>query len=123
MEILSITTIVKSSGSKNDGDYTYHRVKRGETLSSIAEDYKVSISSLQGWNNISDNKIIAGEDLKIGKSSGSNSQLSKDGYHIVEKGESLYSIAKQYNTSVQKLKSLNNLSSSRIVIGQKLKVG
>ena len=115
--------VITVSNDKSDGDFIYHKVKRGETLSSIAEDYKVSISSLQGWNNISDNKIIAGEDLKIGKSSGSNSQLSKDGYHIVEKGESLYSIAKQYNTSVQKLKSLNNLSSSRIVIGQKLKVG
>jgi LysM repeat protein len=39
------------------------------------------------------------------------------------KGESLYSISKKYNTTVQKLKSLNNLKSSKIKIGQKLKVG
>ena len=115
--------IVTSGSQKNDGNFVYHKVKKGETLSTIADNYKVSISGIQEWNNLNDNKIIAGQDLKIRKISGTDYQGGKEGYHIVEKGESLYSIAKQYNTSVQKLKSLNNLSSSRIVIGQKLKVG
>ena len=44
-------------------------------------------------------------------------------YHLVTRGESLYTIAKKYNTTIQKIKSLNNLSNSKIKTGQKLKVG
>jgi membrane-bound lytic murein transglycosylase D len=112
------TTVIKSGN-----DFIFHKVKKGETIGSIAENYKVGISSIRQWNNISGNKIIAGQDLKIKKSSGSDYQKPKEGFHVVEKGESLYSIAIKYNTSVQKLKTLNNLSDSRIIAGQKLKVG
>ena len=116
-------TVVKVSNQRSDDNFIYHKVKKGETLSSISEDYKVGISSIQEWNNLSSNKIIAGQDLKIKQSSGNSGQKSVNGYHIVEKGESLYSIATKFNTSVQKLKTLNNLSSSKIIVGQKLKVG
>ncbi|MFI5238057.1 MAG: LysM peptidoglycan-binding domain-containing protein, partial [Ignavibacteriales bacterium] len=92
-------------------------------LSIIAENYKVSIASLKQWNNISESKIKAGQNLVIRKSTGSESYNPVAGYHLVEKGESLYSIATKYNTSVQKLKKLNNLSSSKIIAGQKIKVG
>jgi membrane-bound lytic murein transglycosylase D len=102
-------------------NYIYHKIKKGETLSQIAEKYKVSIASIRSLNDISGNKIVAGKTLKISRSESATEQL-KNGYHIVVKGESLYSISKKYNTTVQKLKSLNNLSNSKIKIGQKLKV-
>jgi LysM repeat protein len=97
-------------------------VKKGETLGGIAEKYKVSFSSIQQLNNINGTKIIAGQELKIPNPTGTTSQKPKDGYHTVENGETLYSIAIKYNTSVQKIKTLNNLSSSKIIIGQKLRV-
>ena len=106
---------------ETQADYTYHKIKKGETLSQIAEKYKVSIASIRSLNDISGNKIVAGKTLKISKSESTTEQL-KNGFHIVVKGESLYSISKKYNTTVQKLKSLNNLSDSKIKIGQKLKV-
>lgn len=114
---ISSTTV-----SQNAGNSETHKVKKGETLGGIAEKYKVSIASLQKLNNIKGNKIIAGQDLKIPRTNGTASQELKDGYHIVENGETLYSIAIKYNTSVQKIKKLNNLSSSKIIVGQKLKV-
>lgn len=116
-KIVSNTTV--SEKSKN---LTTHKVKKGETLGAIAEKYKVSVSSIQQLNSISGNKIIAGQELNIPNETGNASQLSKDGYHTVESGETLYSISIKYNTSVQKIKKLNNLSSSKIVVGQKLKV-
>ena len=115
-------TVTTKTTIKTASDYVIHKVKRGETLSSIADKYNVTVASIQQINKISNIKIIAGQELKIGKS-GKEFQLSKDGYHVVEKGESLYSIATKYNTSIQKLKKINNLSSSKIVVGQKLKVG
>jgi membrane-bound lytic murein transglycosylase D len=118
------TKSVTSTTSKNKSSESIsHKVSRGETLSSIAEKYKVSISSIKQWNNLAGNKIIAGQELKIKQDSGNLVTRSNNGVHIVERGESLYSIAKKYNTSVQKLKTLNNLSTSKIIAGQKLKVG
>ena len=115
-ETSNTTVAKKTSGSST------HTVKKGETLGGISEKYHVSISSIQKLNNLSGNKIIIGQELKIPESSGVSSQLTKDGYHIVDSGETLYSIAIKYNTSVQKIKKLNNLSSSKIIVGQKLKV-
>ena len=128
------TLIIYSSGNGNHqkvsnttvsektSNSSTHKVKKGETLGGIAEKYKVSVASIQQLNNISGNKIIAGQELKIPKSTGESSVKNKNGYHVVENGETLYSIAIKYNTSVQKIKTLNNLSSSKIIVGQKLKV-
>ena len=71
---------------------------------------------------MSNNKIIASNTLKIKKGSEILTG-STNNYHLVTRGESLYSIAKKYNTTINKIKSLNNLSNSKIKAGQKLKVG
>jgi membrane-bound lytic murein transglycosylase D len=113
--------VTKTNTVKSD-NYNYHRVKRGETISQISEKYKVSISSIRSWNNLSSNKIIAGSTLKI-KKGGEILTGGTNNYHLVMRGESLYTIAKKYNTTIQKIKSLNNLSNSKIKTGQKLKVG
>ncbi|MCH6574370.1 MAG: LysM peptidoglycan-binding domain-containing protein [Bacteroidetes bacterium] len=113
--------VTKTNTIKSD-TFTYHKVKKGETISQIAEKYKVFISSIRSWNNLSSNKIIAGNTLKIKKSSEIITG-STNNFHLVTRGESLYSIAKKYNTTIQKIKSLNNLSNSKIKTGQKLKVG
>lgn len=117
---LAIYSDNKTRTQKNtisDSGIKYHIIQKGETISQIAEKYTVSMSDLRKWNNIDDNKIIAGQKIVI-KGSGSTANV-----HIVSRGESLYSIAREYNTSVQKLKNLNNLSDSKITIGQKLKIG
>lgn len=113
----SNTTIAENKSSSST-----HKVKRGETISGIAEKYHVSIASLKKLNDMTDNTIIIGEELQIPQSGGVSNQLSDDGYHTVENGETLYSIAIKYHTSVQKIKKINNLSSSKIIVGQKLKV-
>ena len=101
--------------------YTYHTVVRGETLSQIAEKYQVPVSSIKLWNNLSDNNIIAGNKLKIQQGSVTSDNEGTQ-FHLVSRGESLYSIAKKYNTTIQKIKSLNNLNGSEIKAGQKLRV-
>ena len=112
-----VTTVTEKTSKSST-----HKVTKGETLGVIAEKYHVSIASIQKLNKINGNKIIVGQELKIPESSNVSSQKTKDGLHIVENGETLYSIAIKYNTSVQKIKKLNNLSNSKIIVGQKLKV-
>ena len=113
---------VATTNTVKSDTYTYHRVKKGETISQIAEKYKVFTSSIRSWNNLSSDKIIAGSTLKI-KKGGEILTGGTNNYHLVTRGESLYTIAKKYNTTIQKIKSLNNLSNSKIKTGQKLKVG
>ncbi len=67
IKIYTSSSKTNTTTKKTSSGYTYHTVKKGETLSQIAEKYKVSIASLREWNNISGNKIIAGKQLKIKK--------------------------------------------------------
>ncbi|KAB2838065.1 MAG: LysM peptidoglycan-binding domain-containing protein [Melioribacteraceae bacterium] len=102
-------------------------------MGEIAERYGVKISDIQNWNNLSGNKILAGNTLKIYSDANINdiptetkttlkSSKNNNQVYTVKKGESLFSIAQRYNTSVAKLKSLNNLKSNNIQAGQKLLV-
>lgn len=59
---------------------------------------------------------------KSSTKSGTTSRSSGSGTHIVKHGETLYSIAKHYHTTVSKLKSLNGLSSDVLRDGRKLKI-
>jgi membrane-bound lytic murein transglycosylase D len=118
----NVTT--NSTVSKTTDGTTKHTIRKGETLSHIAEKYKVSTDDIRKWNNLNDDNIIAGQKLiiKSDKSEGFADASGNNIYHIVNSGESLYSIAKIYNTTVARLKSINNLGGSQIQVGQKLKV-
>lgn len=114
---------------KTPNTLNMHTIKAGETIGQIAESYKVSISNIKKWNGLKSNKILAGQKLKIYsnvslgdvKSSGS-ATTAKPKTHTVTRGESLDSIAKKYRTSIDELKRNNNLTSNKILIGQKLKI-
>lgn len=117
--------------TKNSSNVNYYKVKSGDSIGKIADKYSVKISDIQKWNDIKDEKIIAGNTLKIYSDAGVNdiaveknvkSFKNNNGYYYVKSGESLYSIALKHNTSVAKLKSLNNLRSNKIIAGQELRV-
>lgn len=107
-------------------------VKKGDTLGSIAVLYDVKISDLESINGIDDaDKIYLGQKIKIPKSAYDGHAISKkkeadaEGYiwHEVEKGESLFVIAKKYNTSISLIAGLNGIKDKdKLKEGQKLKV-
>ena len=96
------------------GEYV---VKKGDTLYSIARKYNTSVDNLKSINNITTDSLAIGQIIKLP----STSNVASDTY-IVKKGDSLYSIARTYNTSVDKLKEINNLTSNALAIGQVLKL-
>ncbi len=113
--------------TKNSANVNYYKIKPGDSIGQIAELYKVSSSSIRKWNSLRSNKIIAGKTLKIYSDADVNDvpetpRRSANGLHTVTRGESLYSIARMYSTSVENLKKINKLSSTKIVAGQKLRV-
>ena len=115
-------------------DRIVHKVKKGETLASIAKKYNVSVTSLKQWNNLKKDTLKAGQKLTIFTSGGSTSTSSSNStgtksksssspqYYVVKSGDTLASIAKKYNTTVANLKKLNNLKSDVITVKQKIRV-
>lgn len=96
-------------------------VKSGDSLYSIARKYNTTVDEIKRLNNLSSNVLSIGQVLKIPSSSESNNTGTTNTY-VVKSGDSLYSIARKYNTTVDEIKSLNNLTSNLLSIGQVLKI-
>ena len=89
-------------------------IRRGDTLSGLAQQYNTTVSELVRLNNIADpNRIYAGETLVVPK----GSPVS----YVVQRGDTLWAIARKYGTTVNRLASYNGLTNpSRLSIGQVL---
>lgn len=101
-----------------EGTYT---VKSGDTLYSIAKKFNVTVNELKALNNLSSNTINLNQVLKIPNSSTSQVPTESNTY-TVKSGDTLYAIAKKYNTSVDAIKKLNNMTSNSLRINQVLKI-
>ena len=119
-----------------------YTVKSGDTLWGISQQTGISVANLRAWNNLTSNTIYVGQVLKLSASNANSNSGSNSGSqttpstgdnnnsstsqatqtYTVKSGDSLWAIANKYNMSVASLKSLNNLSSDIIYVGQVLKV-
>lgn len=96
----------------------YYTVKSGDSLWSISKKYGLTVDELKQANNLTSNLISVGQNLLIPKK---EAETSTNEY-IVKKGDTLYAIANKYSTTVDNLKSINNLTTDSLSIGQVLKV-
>jgi LysM repeat protein len=112
------------STSSTEGEVVVHTVKRGETLSSIAQEYGTTVKAIKEANDMGDSStIFSGQELQIptsgdtstkstGKSKSSTSSTSGGCRyrHKVKKGEWVWQIARDYGVSPYKILSANNLT-------------
>ena len=94
---------------------TTYTVKSGDSLWSIANRYNTTLAELRRLNNLTSDVLQIGQVLRIPSSSTSNTTT-----YTVKNGDSLWSIANRYNTTVAELRRLNNLTSDVLQIGQQL---
>ena len=114
-----------------------HKVKRGETLGTIARSYGVSSGSIQTVNKIRNaNRIAVGQELVIpvsGQAGATSLAASRGGqpaaaverpkYHTVRRGQTLSGIARKYSLKSKDIARWNNIKDARrIQAGQKLKL-
>ncbi len=105
-----------------------YKVKRGDTLSAIAQRYGVSMKSIRQRNKLKSSNVYVGQRLSIQtksvvqQASSSSKKVSKPTVHTVRSGEYLSSISAKYKISIKRLKQINKLKSNNIYVGQKLKV-
>lgn len=115
----------KSSAIINGSKYLLHTVEKGQTLFAIAKFYKKDINEIVLENPEAINGIKPGQVLRIPvdkKSTPVVPDTSSCIIHTVEKGETLYSITKKYNTTTDRLKALNPELKDGLKTGQQLKV-
>ena len=106
-------------------EYGYHKIRNGESLSSIAKKYHTTVTKLKELNGLKNNNIRAGQNIKV--PGAGNTDLKAGGgssikSHKVKSGETLGSIASRYGVNVNTLKNINGLNSNLIRIGQVLKI-
>lgn len=120
-----------------------HKVKKGQTLGSIARRYGVTVAQLKKWNNLKSNNVRIGQNLAIYKggkapsstsasnsSSSSSKSVASKGKttsgtknYTVRKGDTLYGIARKHGMSLNDLLKMNGLTTkSKIYPGKKIKV-
>ncbi|MCS7278893.1 MAG: LysM peptidoglycan-binding domain-containing protein [Thermodesulfobacteriaceae bacterium] len=122
---------------------TYYEVKKGDTLYSIAKRHGISVEELKNLNNLGNSALKPGQKLiisknhskkvfKVEKIGGINTERFNFSvlenrenefiYYKVQKGDTLFRVAKKHGLTVEELKNLNNLEDDVLTVGQQLKV-
>lgn len=120
--LILIPSPTYSQGDGNSSPTTIHVVQRGENLYRIAQQYGVTVQAIANINGITDPRFVeAGQRLLI-----PNPQSETSGTlntHVVQPGETLYTIALRYQSSADKLALQNNITHpSRLYAGEVLQI-
>ena len=112
--------------------YLKHKVDYSDSLQGIAIRYGVSVSEIKSVNHLSSNLLTEGQVLRIpdrnrrrsdGIGTGTLAVRTSGGSHIVQRGDSLGKIAKQYGVSKSALINANNVRNPDVLaVGQKLTI-
>ena len=123
LKVGMILTIPNKSGSNPDNMFMYTVVK-GDSLYSIAKRYGTSVEEIKKLNYLTSNNLVIGQVLRIPEMYTKPSDMVIPNYvnYIVVKGDTLYSIAKKFNVSVDSIINDNNLKNNTLSIGQNLKI-
>lgn len=119
------TLLVKEIPTSDDANY--YIVKSGDTLYGIARKYNMTVDEIKRLNNLTSNALTINQRLLIKKDNNTGETIpstptSNYNTYTVVKGDSLWSISKKFNTTVDNLININNLKSNNLSIGQKLLV-
>ncbi|MGE7927699.1 LysM peptidoglycan-binding domain-containing protein [Lysinibacillus xylanilyticus] len=136
LRILALSTIATSFLALQTAEAATYTVQKGDTLSKIASNHKVTVQDIKTWNNLKNDMIYVAQKLEISNYATndtvkpSNPSTTKPTTpskptavsHTVVKGDSLSKIAKQYNVTIKEIKDWNGLTVDTIYIGQVLKL-
>ena len=121
-QILTIPSDTESTGEKQDQGVTTNNtyiVQKGDSLWSISRKYNVNVNDIKLANNLSSDILTIGQILTI-PSVRSNEDYIESNLYVVQKGDSLWSIANKFKVSINEIRMINNLSTDILNIGQTL---
>jgi len=118
------TLMIPSKSGTNPDNMFLYTVKKGDTLYSIARVYGVSVDSIKNLNYLTSNDLVIGQVIRIPEMYTKPEEMNVPSYvnYTVKKGDSLYSIARDYQTTVDALMQDNGLKNTTLTVGQNLKI-
>lgn len=99
-----------------------HEVVKNDTLWDLSQTYNTSVQTIMDHNSMDSTNIFPGQKISIDGATDQKETNSKADTYKVEAGDTLSEIGAEFGVSVSNLKAWNDLSSSVIITGQKLKV-
>ena len=121
--VISSKQTISNNNEAKDNNYFYHIVKTKETFYGLSGSYNVTIEEIKKANPELGDVLKEGSVIKIPKHAANDNQIVKSSKtHEVIAGETLYSIAKNYNVTIGALKNSNTGLTSSLKIGQMLKI-
>lgn len=111
------------SDAAKESDTVIYTVKSGDTLSTVAERYNVSVTKLKRANRLTSNMLRVGDRLEIPSADRVERNVKpapETRVHVVRSGDTLSEIGERYGVSVSKLRSANGLRGNSLRIGQRL---
>ena len=119
---LIIPKDVESTGDDEDViENNKYIVQKGDTLYSIANKFNISVGELKELNNLTSNLLSVGQILNVLDNYDNKEDIMPNLY-VVQKGDTLWSIASRYNVSINDIRMVNNLNSDILSIGQTLMI-
>lgn len=113
-----IKAVLETFEIENKGDKVIYTVVPGDSLWKIAKKYHTTVDAIKILNNLPSDIIMVGQTLNI------PAQLETPAANVipytVKAGDTLWNIAQKYHTNVEAIKTLNQLSSNMILVGQSL---
>lgn len=103
------------------GDYLIYRVQPGDNLYAIARRYNTTVNDLMSLNNLTSSALSIGQEIRVPIEPVIEPGENYIDY-VVKSGDNLYAIANRYNTTINKIMELNNLTNNLLSIGQVLKI-
>ena len=114
-----------------------HKVRRGETLASIARQYHVEMYDLKKWNRLRSSKVLKNQNLVVYREIGKLNILAKKAdtpkakavaklklrYHRVQLGDTLWTISQRYGLDIARLRKINRIKGNTVRKGQRLLIG
>lgn len=119
IEIPSSTSIVTPSEDDIINQENNYIVKAGDTLFSIARQFGVSVDDIRRLNNLTNDILSIGMNLLIPTGTVADESII---VYTVKRGDSLWALAREYNTTIDDIKQLNNLTSDVLSVGQELQI-
>lgn len=122
---------------------TLYTVRPGDNLTRLAREQGVSLEQLKAWNKLTGETVLVGQQLRLVAPADATAapvaatpaarrtkieaktlpDSPKLATHVVQAGDTLFSIARRFGLSLEELKRLNHLASDQVKLGQKLVVG
>jgi LysM repeat protein len=134
--LLSLTTTPVEAKATTSAPKV-HVVKQGDTLSAIAQRHGLTVKQLKRLNGLNSSRLKLGQKLALDRAAApptpqaARNSLKKpvasaqhvtgtSTDYVVKRGDSLYTIARRHNLTVDELKRVNGLTSTRLKLGQHL---